>query len=127
MTSTESVCAELRELGYDPEALHNPGLVGEGDIVFFDYRVPTGRYRGEVFRVGLSIQDPGYPEYPPHFVLVRSLPQAALHVHSTCRHEDQEWSAFSVPPGDFWDRLPPAEKTMRTYFRRHLQRFWSQV
>ena len=126
MTALEQIEAELMTLGYSPTALSIGGLGGEQAAVI-DYPVPTGRFGKQTFQVGIAFQEEGYPEYPPHFVWVANLPEPRLPAHSTAKHDGTNWVSFSVPPNDFWDRLPAAEKTMKSYLKRHLLRFWTQV
>ena len=124
--SADDITQELRGLGFAVDVLRIPGLGGDQAVVF-DYRVDTGRHKGSEFRVGVSFQEAEYPEYPPHFVWVAALPSAALPTHSNGQHDGVDWCAFSVPPSDFWDRLPAADKNMKTYMTRHMRRFWDQL
>ena len=126
MGAVDVVERELRDLDYRPEVVDFPGF-NFGRVVIFDYSVTTGRYRGRTFRVGIGFQEEGYPEYPPHFVLVADLPHAHLTKHSTHQIDGQVWSVFSVPPGDFWDKLASADKNLKTYVRRHLMRVWREL
>ena len=126
MSAQEQIARELKELGFYPEVLQINGLGGR-QAVTFDYKVETGGYKGQTYRVGVAFQEAGYPEYPPHFVWVARLPASKLPAHSICCHERVNWSAFSVPPSDFWDRLPSSEKNMKTYMNTHMSRFWNQV
>ena len=122
MGAVDDVERELRDLDYRPEVVDFPNF-NFGKVVIFDYFVTAGRYRNRTFRVGVGFQEEGYPEYPPHFVLVAGLPHAHLTKFATHR----EWSAFSLPPSDFWDRLAPDDKNMNTYIRRHLLRIWHEL
>ncbi len=124
--SADDITRELRGLGFVADVLRIPGLGGDQAAVF-DYAVDTGRHKGRTFRVGVSFQETQYPEYPPHFVWVAALPSPALPAHSSGRHDGMDWCAFSVPPSDFWDRLPAADKNMKTYMTRHMRRFWNQL
>ena len=124
MGAIDVVQRELRDLELRPEVIDFPGF---GRVVVFDYAVPTGRYRGHTFRVGVAFQEEGYPAYPPHFILIADLPHAYLTKYATHRYDGREWSVFSAPPGDFWDRLAPADKNMKTYVHRHLLRLWHQM
>ena len=126
MNPLEQVCRELRELGYEPTIVSLGGF-GAGGLVAVDYEVATGRYRGRIFKVSIGFQEDAYPEYPPHFVGVANLPDPRIPVHSSHHYNNAVWSMFSVPPSDFWDNLPSSDKNMKTYVRRHLSRFWSQV
>ena len=124
--SAEDITRELRGLGFAADVLRIPGLGGDQAAVF-DYRVDTGRHKGRTFRVGVSFQEAEYPEYPPHFVWVAALSSPALPTHSNGHHDGVDWCAFSVPPSDFWDGLPAADKNMKTYMTRHMRRFWHQL
>ena len=125
-SAADEVTHELRGLGFSADVLRIPGLGGDQAAVF-DYPVDTGRYKGRTFRVGVSFQEAEYPEYPPHFVWVAGLQSPALPAHSNGSHDGVQWCAFSVPPSDFWDRLPSADKNMKTYMARHMRRFWKQM
>ena len=126
MRAVETAHQELRELGFDSRVVtssdfsHGPGVV-------FDYEVRNGRYSGRTFTIGVSFQENGYPEYPPHFVHIADIEAAKLTRHAEHRYEGRSWWVFSVPPNDFWDRLSPNEKNMRTYVLRHLARVWDQL
>lgn len=126
MSPTERVLKELRELGYGPTILQIGGS-SLGRFVVIDYLAPVGRYKGRTFRVGIGFQEDGYPEYPPHFIAVANLDAPRLPVHSAYVDGNDTWSMFSVPPSDFWDILPSSAKNMKTYFLRHVTRFWSQM
>ena len=125
-SAADEVTRELRGLGFSADVLRISGLGGDQAAVF-DYPVDTGRYKGRTFRVGVSFQEAEYPEYPPHFVWVAGLQSPALPAHSNGSHDGVQWCAFSVPPSDFWDRLPSADKNMKTYMARHMRRFWNQM
>lgn len=126
MGAVDIVERELRDLDYRPEAVDFPGF-NFGRVVVFDYSVATGRYHGRTFRIGVGFQEEGYPEYPPHFVLVADLPHAYLTKYATHHRDGKEWSVFSVPPSDFWDTLAPEDKNMNSYVRRHLMRIWHKM
>ncbi len=104
---------------------NGPGGAG----IVFPLRPPSGRFRGQILQLGLSFQEDAYPEYPPHFVHFRQEEIGGAHftIHSKHEFEGAEWWAFSLPPSDFWDRLAPAEKNMRTFVRRHLFRVLEQL
>ena len=122
----DTIVQELRELGFAAKDVRIRGLGGDHAFVF-DYPVEVGRHKGRAFKVGVSFQETAYPEYPPHFIWVAELQSPSLPVHSNGNHDGEAWSAFSVPPNDFWDRLPSADKNMKTYLTRHMRRFWDQV
>ena len=126
----QKVAAELHALDpeLDPIVEQFTGFAPDsGNAVVIRYKVPTGRYKGGVFGMAFSFQETAYPEYPPHFIHVAGLPSQGLTPHAVHQHGGMEWKVFSVPPNDFWDALPMAEKNMRTYMRRHVPRFWSQL
>ena len=116
----QQVRTELEECGFETYVV--PGVPDE--IIAFSYTVLTGRYKGKVVDVGLSMQETNYPEYPPHWI------------HITPKIEDsrgragkeytdssgRDWVAFSRPPADFWDNAPT--KHMAVYVDEHIRRFW---
>lgn len=126
MSAVETAQRELRDLGFDPAIVTDPACPYR-PVIMFRYSVANGPHRGTTFRIGISFQEDAYPEYPPHFVHVASLPAARLTKHSSYSYQQVEWSVFSFPPSDFWDALPPDAKNMRTYVNRHLARVWAQI
>ena len=126
----EQVRSELQDINpeFFPEVVRFPEFgVNSGDAVAIKYAVKVGRRKGETFRIAISFQESGYPEYPPHFVHVADLHDSKLTVNREHQFDGVQWKAFSAPPSDFWDGLPPSEKNMRTYMCRHMLRFWSQI
>ncbi len=123
----ETVAGELRELGLDARVVSWNGAGGHG--VVFRLPAPTGRLKGRTVQIGLSFQEDVYPEYPPHFVHFRReyVEGTDLPRHSEHEFEGAAWWAFSLPPSDFWDKLDPSWKNMRTYVRRHLYRVLKQL
>ena len=111
--STERVRTELASLGYQPSVFDSP----HGKVVTFDYTIETGCHRGKQVIVGVSFQESGYPEYPPHWVHVTP-PINDGKCGVVQRYSDTDgrpWIAMSRPPGDIWDRLPT--KHMDAYIR----------
>ena len=94
------------------------------EIVAFEYTVPTGRYRGKVVDLGLSMQELNYPEYPPHWIHVT--PPIEDRRGAPGKHftdlKGRLWVAFSRPPSDFWDNSPT--RHMSLYLSDHVRRFW---
>ena len=123
MSAIDQVRQELEACGFDVAVKDAP----QGPVVVFDFRVPTGRYREKIFKMGVSFQDHTYPEYPPHFVHVANIEGTKLTKHSDYSDGTATWSVYSFPPSDFWDDLPSENKNMRTFVRRHLLRVWSQM
>lgn len=125
----ENIVAELACLGYAPVVEIHPIY---SHVVVVEYLVDNGRFTGQKFRLGISMQgSEGYPEYPPHFIHL-SPPVDARdgNIHGSpysCSDEDgveHQWIALSRPPNDFWDKLPT--KGMQGYME-HVQRFWRNV
>ena len=111
---------ELESLGYQTSVFES----GQGKVVAFDYVIETGSYKGQQVTIGLSFQEEGYPEYPPHWVHVTP-PIDDEKGGSTQEYTDADgrtWLAMSRPPGEMWDRLPT--KHMHTYISEHLRRIW---
>ena len=126
MSALDQVSHELSVEGFTPEILTGNGFPGNGAVII-NYRVDTGRYKGKRFKMGIAFQEIGYPEYPPHFICIADIPESSLRVHSNFDYRDAKWSVFSVPPSDFWDKLPSSGKNMKTYINLHLARFWNQI
>lgn len=128
MSELDVIRCELREIGIDAQAIRFDNFPPSPEGVAFCYRVPTGRFRREKFRVALSFQENAYPEYAPHFIHIRDLDSSSLTPYLVHEQADgRSWRTFSAPPGDFWDDLPPDQKTMKTYIHRHLARLWAQL
>ena len=120
----ERVAQELRELNFVPRIVE----FSSGQAVVIDVPVEYGRYKGHTLAVGFSFQESAYPEYPPHFVhLKSSVSTDRLTRHSEHDFEGERWFAYSLPPSDFWDRLDSSQKNMKTYVRRHLLRVLGQL
>ena len=126
MTPTDSIYVELSELGLEPQIVSANGFIQHAAVTLIQ-QVPTGRFKDQSFTLAIGFQEDSYPDYPPHFIYVADLPNAQLPVHSSFTYDNRQWTAFSVPPSDFWDGLAPAEKNMATYIRRHLLRVLSQL
>ena len=127
MTPLERVGEELRAIGFVPKIVKAGEFVGNGAVVI-EYPVTIeGRHKGRTFTIAIGFQEDAYPEYPPHFIYVAGFTDPQLPVYNRFCYDNADWFAFSVPPSDFWDRLPSSDKNMKTYVSRHLTRFWSQV
>ena len=124
MSSTDLIEKELRNLGYDTNIFTTANY---NAVVTFEYNVDIGPYKGNSYRIGISFQETEYPEYPPHFLHICNAPTIQSLSHSGYQENGQEWSAFSVPPSDFWDSLPRESKNMKTYLNRHVRRFWNNA
>lgn len=119
----DQIAEELRELGFGPRVVTFPNFDPSRQVVLIEVEVQNGRYKGHQISIGFSFQEYAYPEYPPHFVHLKS----SVHTDKVTRHavhqyQGVEWSVYSLPPSDFWDSLDPAQKNMKTYFRRHILR-----
>lgn len=124
----EQVVEELRQLGLAAKIVDFPNFSASPQAIIIDIDVENGRYRGQKLNIGISFQEQAYPEYPPHFIHLKSSVQTNITTRH-CGHEfeGEEWSAYSLPPNDFWDRLETSKKNMHTYYRRHLQRVFNQL
>ena len=124
----QQVADELRRIGLEPRVVDFPVFRISGKAVVIAIDVQNGKYKGETLTIGLSFQEDAYPEYPPHFVHLKSSVTTDITTrHSTHVFENEEWSAYSLPPSDFWDALQWSQKNMKTYYRRHLQRILAQL
>ena len=115
--------AELKSLGYRTEVRPS----SQGPVVEFDYEVETGSYKGQVVRLGISIPESGYPEYPPHWIHVSPPVDDGLGgaVQSYTTGDGRKWMLLSRPPNDLWDGLP--ERNMQAYLSGHIRKFWRQL
>ena len=119
---------ELEALGYTPNVVEGETVGGRQRVVTFDYDVPTGRFKGHTYLVGISTQCEavGYPEVPPHWIFVSPpiIDTRDGGNHGINTFAGKQWVAMSRPPGAFWDRI--RNKGMRAYME-HLARVWKQV
>ena len=115
--------SELECLGYSTVTRDS----ARGKVVEFEYLVETGNNLGKQFRLGISMKEAGYPEYPPHWIHVSPPVNDGLHgsVQPYQTDDGRQWVAMSRPPSDLWDQLPT--KNMQSYLDHHLRRFWSRI
>ena len=119
---------ELLKLDLAPRIVEFPSFPSSSQAVLVDIAVEHGRYKGQTLAVGLSFQENAYPEYPPHFVHFKSSVSTNIATrHSLHEFEGESWSAYSLPPRDFWDNLESSQKNMKTYVRRHLLRVLAKL
>lgn len=121
---TNLVQDELKSLGYEPFVFETNAVGGANStVVAFNYQIEAGTHAGCTVTVGVSFQEAGYPEYPPHWIHV-SPPLPDQHGGGTeySDSKGQHWLAMSRPPGPMWDRLP--DKHMRFFISEHLRRIW---
>lgn len=120
--SFEKISAELKALGYQPYEFDGPS----GRVVAFPYKIEAGSRKGEEVHLGVSFQEEGYPEYPPHWVHVSPrIDDGKGGVVQSYEEGGREWLAMSRPPGDIWDSMPT--KHMWAYLSDHVRRIWSDV
>ena len=108
---------ELKGLGYKTTVIDTP----QGETVVFPYVIESGDHEHQEVQVGLSFQELGYPEYPPHWIHVS--PPINDNMGGSVTYEDSEgheWLAMSRPPGEICDKL--LTKHMYTYIQEHLRR-----
>ena len=120
--SIEKVRSELESLGYKPFEFDWQN----GRVVAFEYTIVAGSKSGTPVLVGMSFQEEGYPEYPPHWIHVS--PPIPDHHGGGVRYgtpDGKEWLAMSRAPGRIWDRL--TEKEMGTFISEHVRRIWRHV
>ena len=120
--SVNRVQDELVFLGYETQTFDTR----IGAVVAFNYIIETGSYKGTPVLVGVSFQEEGYPEYPPHWIHVCP-PVADGRGGSAQSYEMAgcQWLAMSRPPGRVWDQLPT--KHMYAYINEHLRKIWKDV
>ena len=126
VTSLDTVCSQLVDLGYEPRVI-SLGENSDNCAVMLTEEINHGRLKGKQVKFAIGMQEDSFPDYPPHFVYIADILSDKLPVHSSYNQDGHKWSAFSVPPSDFWDNLPDSEKNMKTYLNRHLIRFWDQI
>ena len=115
----ERIKSELEALGYETWYSKCP----RGDMVVFGYEVEVGSYRGREVLIGLSFQEGGYPEYPPHWLSISPPVDDGKGgtVERYCE-DGREWVSMSRPPGRMWDEL--RTKHMHSYLTEFLRGFW---
>ena len=122
--SVEKVRGELEVLGYKPFEFDWQ----KGRVVAFEYTIEAGSKTGTAVLVGMSFQEEGYPEYPPHWVHVS--PPIPDHHGGGVEYstpEGREWLAMSRAPGKLWDQLSQQDQDMEAYISEHLRRLWRHV
>lgn len=122
-TSIAKVQSELESIGYTTRLFDSR----QGIVVSFDYIIEAGSHKGRQVKIGVSFQEDGYPEYPPHWIHV-SPPLddgkgGAIEQYNDA--EGRQWLAMSRAPSDIWDNLPT--KHMSVYLREHLRRIWKDI
>ena len=124
----EQVKSELEDLGYETDIEEGNTAAGRQRVVTFAYQVPTGRFKGQTYAVGISTQCEavGYPEVPPHWIFVSPPLEDTRDGsnHGINTFGGKEWTALSRPPRSFWDRVQ--NKGMRAYMD-HLARVWRHI
>ena len=124
----QRIVKELKEIGFSPRIFEFSVSQASQRAVMFDIEVQTGRYKGKTLKIALSFQENSYPEYPPHFVhLQSSITTREFARHSKYQFEDEEWSVYSLPPSDIWDKLDSSQKNMRMYVNRHILRIFARL
>lgn len=120
--------SELEALGYAATIEEGDTAGGRQRVVTFEYLVPTGRFKGKTYSVGVSTrcEAVGYPETPPHWIFVSPpIPDTRDGAsHGINTFGNKNWTALSRPPGKFWDRVQ--NKGMRAYMD-HLARVWNRI
>ena len=117
--SIAKVRSELESLGHKPFEFDWQ----RGRVVAFEYTIEAGSKAGMPVVVGLSFQEEGYPEYPPHWVHVS--PPIPDHHGGGVQYQTSDgrvWLAMSRAPGRPWDELPVQD--MKAYIGEHLRRIW---
>ena len=120
--SIDQVRSELESLGYKPFEFDWQ----RGRVVAFQYTIQAGSHSGTAVFVGISFQEEGYPEYPPHWIHVS--PPIPDHHGGGVQYSTQDgknWLAMSRAPGKLWDQL--AKQDMEAFTNEHLRRIWRHV
>ncbi len=120
--SARRVKEELESLGYGTESFDS----GVGVVIAFNYTIETGSHKGMSVLVGVSFQEEGYPDYPPHWIHVSPpVPDGRGGSIQNYEMSGRTWLAMSRPPGRLWDQLPT--KHMYGYISEHLRKIWKDV
>lgn len=120
--SAKRVQEELESLGYETCTFNS----GMGVVVAFNYTIETGSHKGREAWVGVSFQEEGYPDYPPHWIHVNPpIPDGRGGSVQTYEMSGCEWLAMSRPPGRVWDQL--RTKHMSGFISEHLRKIWKDV
>lgn len=124
----QRIKTELEALGFNPHVIDATTAAGLQRIVSFEYRVPTGRFKSQLYTVGISTrcEAVGYPEVPPHWIFVNPpiLDTRDGPNHGVNTFAGRCWVALSRPPGTFWDQI--GNKGMKAYME-HLSRVWKRI
>ena len=125
----ERLKQEMEGLGHAP-MIENHGA-NYPSVVVIEYDVQNGRFRGQKYRLGISMGGQMWPDYPPHFIhlpAVVGTPRDGqiYEAYSVVGADGGEykWIVLSRPPGPFWDNLPT--KSMQGYME-HIYRFWENI
>ena len=120
--SAKRVQEELESLGYETQMFNS----GMGVVVAFNYTIETGSHKGTSVLVGVSFQEEGYPDYPPHWIHVSPpIPDGRTGSAQNYEMSGRPWLAMSRPPGRLWDQLPT--KHMYGFINEHLRKIWKDV
>ena len=120
--SARQVQEELDALGYNTQRFDT----NLGVVVAFNYTIETGSHKGTPVLLGISFQEEGYPEYPPHWIHVNPpISDGRGGAVQTYELDGCPWLAMSRPPGRIWDQL--ATKHMYSYINEHLRKIWKDV
>ena len=114
---------ELRALGHCTSRHASP----KGDVVSIPYVVDVGAKREHQYRVGFSMDQDGYPDYPPHWLHV--CPPVNDNAGGTVADytvDGVTWTFLSRPPGDdVWE--DPRNRTAKTLLNHTVRRFWENL
>ena len=101
----EQVAEELRDIGLESRIVDFPSFPASRRAVVLDIDVQHGRYKGRYSDARSELSGECIPRVPtalrpPQVVHQHSDRYKALHARLRRR---EEWSAYSLPPSDFWD------------------------
>ena len=123
--SLDTIQAELEELGHDTYRF-TTNVTGK-QVVAFRYVVDVGPLQGEIYEIGFSMQQEGYPTYAPHWIHIHPpLAKTVQGQHDEIDEKGRLWIALSRPPSpEVWDEI--AVKNMQTYLSEHVRAFWANI
>ena len=120
--SVNQVEKELQFLGYKTQQFST----SIGLVVVFNYTIEVGSHKGTPVSLGVSFQEEGYPDYPPHWIHISPpIDDGKGGSTQTYERDGRQWLAMSRPPGRLWDQL--RTKHMQGYISEHLRRIWKDV
>lgn len=121
--SANRIEEELRALGYCTSRHQSD----KGEVVSIPYVVEVGPKRNQKHQVGFSMDQDGYPDYPPHWLhICPPVDDNAGGAVAQYSVEGTAWMYLSRPPGDdVWE--DPQNRSVKTLLNHTVRRFWENL